>query len=147
MKKTAYWLLGLAALAFVLALPLAVHADSVPPATVANTAPAVSTPTPAPAPVVIPWYANEALWSTLFAVAAGVFGIVRNSQLSTHQKINEALVLGIEQATKIPAVAAFENRIKADIQTRAAELGVQPVLHRIVQDLTEPAATNTGSPS
>ena len=98
---------------------------------------------PNPAPVAAastPFYASGEFWTTVFAIVAGIFGIWKNSQHSTAQKINESLVLGIEKATKIPRVADYERQIKQTIQAKATEYGVQPLLHRLVQDLTEPAA-------
>jgi hypothetical protein len=140
------WMLPALMLAMIIALtfssPVA-HAAApradVALAQVAAPAPSVTVAAP------VPFYATEAFWATVLAVVSGLFGIWKNRQASTHQKINESLVLGIEQATKIPEVVAFESRIKKTIQASATGYGVQPLLHRIVQDLTEPAATANGS--
>lgn len=117
-------------------LPLTIHAQAAGSPTVTTVV--VAAP---------PWYLSETLWATVIAFVSGVIAIWKNNAASTHQKINDALVLGIEQATQIPEVAAFESKIKSTIQAKATALGVQPILHRIVQDLTEPAATATTAPA
>lgn len=167
-SRTAFaWLFIVAALLFVLALPFAVHADTVPTsapielathvlpdgslllaqiaapasaAQVSGLSPQVSPP------AATPFYASETFWSALFALAGTVFGIWRNAKLSTHQKITSALIEGIEAASKLPEVAAYEGKVKQTIQDSAREWGIQPVLHAIVQEVTEPAATSNGSP-
>jgi hypothetical protein len=132
-SKTIRLLLCFAGLAAALAfgfVPLAHAAEVAPAAAVA--APAVA--------VTAPFYTSADFWSVVFGVVAGIVAIVKNSALSAHQKINEALVLSIEEVTKLPGVAEAEQKIKTLIQAKATALGVQPLLHRIVQDLTEPAA-------
>ena len=87
-----------------------------------------------------PFYSTSEFWAGLFAVVTGIVAIWKNNQASTGAKINETLILAIEQATKLPGVSEHEQRIKRLIQSKATELGVHPLLHRLVQDLTEPAA-------
>ncbi len=101
-------------------------------------APVVTLTVPASAPA---FYATGEFWSALFGLVAGIVAIWRNQTASAHQKVNESLVLAIEQVTKLPEVAAAEQRIKQAIQAKATALGVQPLLHRIVVDLTEPQPT------
>lgn len=76
------------------------------------------------------------LVSIALAVIAGLVAIWKNAQASTAQKITQSIVLGVEQATKLPHVQAAEAEIKATIRRKAQELGVQPLLHEIVKDLT-----------
>ncbi|MES2696913.1 MAG: hypothetical protein V4773_25835 [Verrucomicrobiota bacterium] len=102
-----------------------------------------------PAPTVVltaapatPFYSSSEFWSAIIAAIGGLIAIWKNSQASTSKKVNESLVLAIEEATKIPEVAAFEQRIKGKIRETATKAGVQPVLHRLVKDLTEPAESS-----
>lgn len=83
--------------------------------------------------------------STLFGIWKHNAASASDKELTLSQKINQSLVLGIETASKIPEVIAAENKMKAIIQAKATEYGVQPALHRIVQDLTEPAAASGGT--
>lgn len=92
------------------------------------------------APAAVPFYASGEFWTGLFGVAASLVAIWRNGAATNARKINDTLVLGIEEVTKLPGVAEHEQRIKTYLREKATDLGVQPLLHRIVQDLTEPAA-------
>lgn len=95
--------------------------------------PIVLAPQPAPA---LAWYANPTLWATVIAFVTGILGIWQHGEKTKAQKINESLVLGIESATRIPEVAAQEKAIKERIKQYATDAGVQPLLARLVQDLT-----------
>lgn len=116
-KRIIQWLL---AALFVLAIPLAAHAAD----TVAATADAS------------PWYFSGALWSAVIAVAAGALAIWQNKEKRTAQKVSETLVLAIEEASKIPAVAAKEGQIKAKIKEVTTKNGVEPVVNKLVELLT-----------
>jgi len=70
------------------------------------------------------------------ALISGLFGIWSHKQKKTAQKVAESLVVGIEAASRIPAIAEKEKQIKATIQRRAEAYGVQPVLHEIVKRVT-----------
>ncbi|HTJ77954.1 MAG TPA: hypothetical protein VL357_03085 [Rariglobus sp.] len=93
---------------------------------------------PAGAAVVVstPWYADGTVISSIIAAVMAIFGVWSHTEKTTAQKITESLVVGIEQATKLPKVAAAEAEIKAKIQSVASDYGVQPLLDRIVQDIT-----------
>ncbi len=116
----------LAALAFAFALALPALAQVAP----ADPAPVVAGPT-----------ADDAggmttIVSIALALVSGLVAIWQNRKASTAQKVTESLVLGIEQATKLPQVQEAEKRIKGIIRDKATQLGVQPLLHRAVKDLT-----------
>ncbi len=118
------FLLAALAFAFALALP-----------TLAQVAPAD------PAPVVAAPATDDAggmttIVSIALALVSGLVAIWQNRKASTAQKVTESLVLGIEQATKLPQVQEAEKRIKGIIRDKATQLGVQPLLHRAVKDLT-----------
>lgn len=84
-----------------------------------------------------PWYLSTEFFAALFSLAAGIVAVVKDQSKKKAEKINSILVLGIEAATKIPKVAEFEKKIKGDIRQKAEQLGVQPVLDRLVKDLTK----------
>lgn len=75
--------------------------------------------------------------SVIVAVVSGLVAIWQNKSASTAKKVTQSVILGIEHATKLPEVAAMEKRIKATIRQKATDLGVQPLLHTAVRDLTE----------
>jgi hypothetical protein len=84
----------------------------------------------------IPFYATTEFWTALFGLISALVAICKNSALKDHQKVNQALVLTIEAASKLPEIVAAEQRFKGMIAAKAEQLGVQPLLDRIVQDLT-----------
>jgi hypothetical protein len=90
----------------------------------------------ASAPDAIPFYASDTFWAVALALVSGIVAILRNKTATTAQKINAALVLGIEQATQLPEVAAAETKVKNLIRAKAQQAGVEPILNRIVKDLT-----------
>lgn len=96
-------------------------------------APVALAPQPASA---VAWYANPTLWATAIAFVTGILGIWSHKEKTRAQKINESLIMGIESATRIPEVAAQEKAIKERIKQYAENAGVQPLLARLVQDLT-----------
>ena len=123
-NKLLTWFLLLGALVFAFGLLVpALHAQ-------AAAAPAVV------APAGVPFYASGDFWSALFGLVAGITAIWKHTELSTTKRALQAVVLGVETATKIPEVAAAETKVKAIIQDKAAQLGIQPILDRVVQDLT-----------
>lgn len=138
MKTTpARFLAAIIAIALALMLVLvitqpAAHAQAVP---ALSSQPSAISAVPAP----VPFYASGEFWSGLFGVVAGIVAIWRNQAASTSRKVSETLVLAIEEATKLPGVAESEQRIKTLIREKATDLGVQPLLHRMVKNLTEPA--------
>ena len=91
------------------------------------------------------WMALITLVSTLIAIwkhnAANSAGV----HLTTAQKINQSLILGIETAGQIPEAVAAVDKVKAVVQAKATEYGVQPVLHALVETFTTPAATATAA--
>lgn len=95
-----------------------------------------TTATTAPADAAAPWYLNGAMWLALITAALGIAAVWQNKEKRTADKINETLVLGIEAASRIPEVQAYEKKIKQQIQTQAQKAGVQPALDKIVQLLT-----------
>ncbi len=76
------------------------------------------------------------LISIAIALVSGLIAIWQNKQASTARKITASIVLGVEQATKLPQVAAAEKQIKATIRQHAQDAGIQPLLDRLVQNLT-----------
>ncbi|MFA6962428.1 MAG: hypothetical protein WC205_16860 [Opitutaceae bacterium] len=83
-----------------------------------------------------PWYADGAVIGAVIAAVTSLLAIWQHGEKKTAQKVSESLVVAIESATKIPAVAAQEKAIKAKIKSVAEDYGVQPLLDRIVQDVT-----------
>ncbi len=118
------FILAACAFAFALALPAFAQVAAADPAPVV-----VSPSDSAGGPV-------TTLVSIALALVSGLVAIWQNRKASTAQKVTESLVLGIEQATKLPQVQDAEKRIKGIIREKATELGVQPLLHRAVKDLT-----------
>jgi hypothetical protein len=91
---------------------------------------------------------NADTWLAVVTLVSGLIAIWKHQQandataaVSTWQKVAKSLVLGVETAASLPEVAAAESKVKSVIQAKATEYGVQPVLHQLVQLLTEPAAT------
>lgn len=84
-----------------------------------------------------PFYLNGELWSIVIAVVSGLVAVWKNAQANTHQKIAQSVILGVEQASKLPEVATYETKIKDTIRQVATDYGVQPILHDLVQQLTE----------
>ena len=117
---------GLAALAFL--LPVVVHAQAAVAAPVAQVAAAAT-----------PWYQSiltgeNVAW--VFGLVSGLVAVFKNQALSTSQKSLRAVIVGVEQATKLPAVQAEAQKIKATIQAYAVSHGVHDELHTLVQDIT-----------
>ena len=139
---------ALVAIAFAVPAPIvsAASADSSQHAALgAATAPTplllaqVTPPAPDAKPPVVastPWYADGTVIAGFIAFITSITAIWSHTEKRTAQKISESLVAGIEAATKIPAVAAQEKIIKARIQAVATDYGVQPLLDKIVQEVT-----------
>lgn len=70
------------------------------------------------------------------ALVTSLIAIWKNKQASTSRKIVESIVVGVEEATKLPQVRDAEKRVKDTIRAKATELGVEPLLNRVVKDLT-----------
>lgn len=140
MKIKAAWFsfLGLIALLFAFSVPAFAQA-------VAATAPAPA----APSLLSLLSGGNIAvlfgLVSSLIAIWKHKAASASDKQLTTAQKINQSLILGIETAGQIPEAAAAIDKVKAVVQAKATEYGVQPVLHSLVQTFTDPAATATAT--
>lgn len=83
-----------------------------------------------------PWWSGAEAISAVIALCTGLIAVWQRNEKKTAQKVNESLVIAIEAATKIPAVAAQEKAIKAKIRTVTDDLGVAPLVHRLVKDLT-----------
>lgn len=92
--------------------------------------------TPDAAPVSAPWWSGPEVISAVIALATGLIAVWQRKEKKTAQKVSESLVLAIEAATKIPAVGDKEKAIKARIRTETERLGVAPLVHRLVKDLT-----------
>lgn len=90
----------------------------------------------ATAPTSQPFYTTTEFWTAIFALATGLVAVWRNNLLTQHQKVNQALVLSIEAASKIPEVVAAEEKFKTLISDKATQLGIEPLLNRLVKDLT-----------
>lgn len=102
---------------------------------------AVATATPALAQTAAAAPAAEessvaTLLSIGLALATSLIAIWKNKQASTQRKIVESIVVGVEEATKLPQVREAEKRVKDTIRAKATELGVEPLLNRVVKDLT-----------
>ncbi len=76
------------------------------------------------------------LVSIAIALITGLLAIWQKKEASTAKKITASIVLGVEQATKLPQVQEQERRIKGMIRAHAENLGVEPLLQRVVKDLT-----------
>jgi hypothetical protein len=95
------------------------------------------------ATVAAPFYTDGAF---IGAVIAGIMSLValwshneKNTAIkdkTTAQKVSESLVIAIETATKIPAFAEKEKAFKQAINEKVTKLGVQPLVHRLVKDVT-----------
>jgi hypothetical protein len=83
-----------------------------------------------------PWYADGAVIGGIIAALTSIFAIWSNKQMRTAEKISRSLVEAIEVASRIPAVATKEKEIKQSINATVTRLGVQPLVHRIVKDVT-----------
>lgn len=84
----------------------------------------------------VPWYADGAVIGGVIAAVTSLLALWANKAKNTAQKVSESLVIAIETASKIPAVAEKEKAIKQAINAKVTELGVQPLVHRIVKDVT-----------
>lgn len=93
------------------------------------------------------WMAAISAISTLVAIWKNQTGAAANAQLSTAQKINQSLILGIETAGQLPEAQAAVAKVKSIVQAKATEYGVQPLLHAAVQLFTEQAATASAAPA
>lgn len=111
-------------------------AKEVAPLTLDATSGAVVNEKPSAAPVAAPWWSGPEAISAIIALATGLFAVWQHKEKKTAQKVSESLVIAIEAATKIPAVAAQEKLIKSKIKGIAEDYGVGPVLHRLVKDVT-----------
>lgn len=119
---TKNWILALAAFT-VLALGLAPIA-ALAADTINSTAPST------------PWYFSSELLAGAIAFFSGIIAIWKNEQKKTAQKVSETLVLAIEEASKIPAVAEKEKAIKAKVQEVTQKYNVEPVVKKLVEKLT-----------
>ena len=83
-----------------------------------------------------PFYTDGAFIGAVVAGFMSLVAVWQNAKKNTAQKVAESLVQAIEIATKIPAVAEKEKAIKQSINRTVTDLGVQPLVHRIVKDVT-----------
>ena len=95
---------------------------------------------------------DGSLWATMFALIASLVaafkireGNATKDKLLISQKINQSIIIGIETAGRIESVKPEIDKVKSIIQAKATEYGVQPSLHILVQNYTDPAATATAS--
>ncbi|MDR1279329.1 MAG: hypothetical protein LBK99_00715 [Opitutaceae bacterium] len=120
-----HWILAVVALATLLAIaPHALAQDA-----------AAATPA-ATAADATPWYLSPSLFSSVIALLTGAIAIWKNQQASTAQKVSASLVMAIEEASKIPAVADQEKKIKAKVQEVTERYDVGPVVAALVKKLT-----------
>jgi hypothetical protein len=99
-------------------------------------APAPSAPDKSITLPATPWYADGAVIGAAIAAITSLLAIWSHKEKSKAQMVSESLVVAIEAASKIPQVAAQEKAIKAKLKSEFEALGVQPLVDRIVQDLT-----------
>jgi uncharacterized membrane protein len=83
-----------------------------------------------------PWYLSTSFIAAAVAAIPSLIAIWQNKSKKAAQKLNETLVKGIELATTIPEVVAAEKKVKDKIKETAEKYGVEPLLHRLVKDLT-----------
>ncbi|HEY0966947.1 MAG TPA: hypothetical protein VGD88_06130 [Opitutaceae bacterium] len=84
-----------------------------------------------------PWYFSGETIAAVIALFTGLVAIWQKGEATKAQKISRTLILGIESATKIPAVAAKQKEIKEEIQRVATRYEVEPVLNALVKQLTK----------
>lgn len=130
MKHITRLLFAMAALAALVCFSTpTLHADTAPPEVAAEVVADA-------APAAHPWYADGAFIGGIIAAFTSIVAIWQNKGKKTAQKVSESLVQAIEVATRIPAVAEKEKEIKRSINATVTKLGVQPLVHRIVKDVT-----------
>jgi ABC-type nickel/cobalt efflux system permease component RcnA len=83
-----------------------------------------------------PLWLSPGFYSALIALATGMIAIWQNAAKKTAQKVSETLVLAIEEASKIPAVADKEKEIKKKIQEVNERYHIEPVVKKLVEKLT-----------
>lgn len=83
-----------------------------------------------------PWYSDGAVIGIIISSIMSLVAVWSHKSKKTAQKVSESLVIAIEAATKIPAVAEKEKLIKAKLRQEFEDIGVQPLVHRLVKDLT-----------
>ena len=84
-----------------------------------------------------PWYFSGETIAAVIALFTGLVAIWQKGEATKAQKISRTLILGIESATKIPAVAEKQKAIKEEIQRVATKYEVEPVLNALVKQLTK----------
>jgi hypothetical protein len=139
MKKLKSWLFSLLLIVGLMGL-LGGSADafaqapgSAPPATAQAVG---ATPSAAGAEVAAPWWSGPEALSAVFALVTGLFAVWTHKEKRTAQRVSESLILGIEAASKIPAVAEKERAFKAKIKEVTRDYGVGPVVAALVSRLT-----------
>lgn len=80
---------------------------------------------------------NGELVSCVVAIISGLIAIWKHTEASTAQKVIKSVILGVEEATKLPEVQAVEQRVKQTIRQKSVDFGVQDTLHAAVNDLTD----------
>jgi hypothetical protein len=70
------------------------------------------------------------------ALVSGLAAIWQNGKATQNQKIAQSIILGVEQATKLPQVAEFEKRVKGTIAQKTRELGIEKEVDALVQRVT-----------
>ncbi|MDR2673892.1 MAG: hypothetical protein LBC18_03245 [Opitutaceae bacterium] len=83
-----------------------------------------------------PGWLSTGLVSAVIALITGALAIWQNAEKKTAQKVSETLVLAIEQASQIPAVAEHEKKIKEKIQEVNERYHVEPLVNALVKKLT-----------
>jgi hypothetical protein len=83
-----------------------------------------------------PWYLSAGFFSSVIAFVTSVLAIWQGAGKKTAQKVSETLVVAIEEASKIPAVAEHEEKIKAKIREVNERYHIEPVVNALVKKLT-----------
>lgn len=77
---------------------------------------------------------------TLIAIAlalvSGLAAIWQNQKATQSQKIAQSIILGVEQATRLPQVQEFEKKVKGTIAQKTRDLGIEKEVDALVQRVT-----------
>jgi len=118
--------------------PLSVDVSSL---LTAHRSPVLFAQTEAPAPSPSAEAADSASnLGTLIAIAlalvSGLAAIWQNQKATQSQKIAQSIILGVEQATRLPQVQEFEKKVKGTIAQKTRDLGIEKEVDALVQRVT-----------
>lgn len=101
----------------------------------AHGSPVLFAQTEAPAPDT-----SETNWGALVGIAlalvSGLAAIWQNQKATQSQKIAQSIILGVEQATRLPQVQEFEKKVKGTIAQKTRDLGIEKEVDALVQRVT-----------